>query len=86
MSTRPGDSRAARATLTYLAEPADPLLRSLLREADPCEIVAAIRTCTVPDAMSRQLNPAQQARIRTRSGAMAGEASRHPGGDRARLP
>jgi DNA processing protein len=64
MSIRLDDSRAARATLTYLAEPADPLLGTLLREADPCEIVAAIRTGTVPDAMSRLLNPAQQARIR----------------------
>ncbi|MGI8449808.1 MAG: DNA-processing protein DprA [Streptosporangiaceae bacterium] len=64
MSTQPGDSRAARATLTYLAEPADPLLGTLLRETDPCEIVAAIRSGAVPTAMSRRLNPAQQAGIR----------------------
>jgi DNA processing protein len=62
MNIRPGDSRAARATLTYLAEPADPLLRTLLQETNPCEIVAAIRSGAVPTAMYRRLNPAQQAR------------------------
>ena len=62
MSIQPGDSRVARAILTYLAEPADPLLGTLLRETDPCEIVAAIRSGAVPTAMYRRLNPAQQAR------------------------
>jgi DNA processing protein len=59
----PATSRAARAVLTYLAEPTDSLLGGLLRVADPREIVAAIRSGTVPGGMSRQLSPGQQARI-----------------------
>lgn len=41
-SPEPATARAARAVLTYLAEPADVLLGGLLRVADPREIVAAI--------------------------------------------
>ena len=62
-SPEPATARAARAVLTYLAEPADVLLGGLLRVADPREIVAAIRSGTVPGGISRQLSPGQQARI-----------------------
>ena len=79
LSPRPGDSRAARAVLTYVAEPADPLLGGLLQAADPCEIVAAIRSGTLPGAISRQLNPGSAGQDRTSSGAVAAEAGRHPG-------
>jgi DNA processing protein len=63
LNIRPGDCRAARAVLTYVADPADPLLGGLLQAVDPCEIVAAIQSGTLPGAVYRQLNPGQQARI-----------------------
>ena len=86
MSPQPGDSRAARATLTYLAEPADPLLGTLLRETDPCEIVAAIRSGAVPDSHVPAAEPGSAGRSPTKSGEVADEAGCHPGWDWARLP
>ena len=59
----PATSRDARAVLSYLADPADPLLGGLLQLADPREIVAAIRSGSMSSATSRQLSPGQQARI-----------------------
>ncbi len=59
----PPTSRDARALLTYLADPTDPLLGGLLQVADPREIVAAIRSRSLPGAISRQLSPGQQTRI-----------------------
>lgn len=76
----PATSRAARAVLTYLAEPADPLLGGLLQVADPREIVAAIRSGILPGGTSRQLSPGQN---RTSPGAVADETGRHPGWNRA---
>jgi hypothetical protein len=55
LNTRPGDCRAARAVQTYVADPADPLLGGLLQAVDPCEIVTAIQSGTLPGALSRQL-------------------------------
>lgn len=59
----PATARGARAILTYLADPADPLLGGLLQLADPREIVAAIRTGSMSGAISRQLSPVQETRI-----------------------
>lgn len=42
------DHRTARAALTHLAEPADPLLGALQESAGPCETLAAIRSGTLP--------------------------------------
>lgn len=59
----PATPRAARAVLTYLAEPGDPLMGSLLQVTDPCGVMAAIQSGTMPNAISRRLTPARQARI-----------------------
>ena len=49
--TRPdNDHRAASATLTYLAEPADPVLGALLQVLDPVEVLASIRSAPSPAA------------------------------------
>jgi DNA processing protein len=46
------DDRLARAALTYLAEPADPLLGDLLRVTDPSDVLASIRAETVPAGLA----------------------------------
>ena len=63
MSPQPDDLRQARAVLTYLAEPADPILGALLQVTGPCEILDAIRTGALPATLSQQLGAAHQARI-----------------------
>ena len=45
--------RLARATLTYLAQPADPLLGRLLQELTPDHVLAAIRSGTLPAVAAR---------------------------------
>jgi hypothetical protein len=37
-----GEERLARAALTYVAEPGDPIMGALLRTCAPAEIVAAL--------------------------------------------
>ena len=50
-SPRPsGEVRLARAALTYLAEPGDPVLGALLAVCDPAEVLAAIKADTSPEA------------------------------------
>ena len=48
MTPRPGEHRIACATLTYLAEPADPVLGGLLRVLSPGQVLASIRSGTIP--------------------------------------
>ena len=50
--TRQDDHRAACATLTYLAEPADPVLGRLLQVLSPAEVLASIRPAPSPPAQS----------------------------------
>jgi len=45
----PGEVRLARAALTYLAEPGDPVLGALLGVCDPAEVLAAIKADTPPE-------------------------------------
>lgn len=56
-------SRAARATLTYLAQPADPLLGALLEVAPPDEVLAAIQAGSLPSGAARVLPAGQTARV-----------------------
>jgi DNA processing protein len=44
-----GEVRLARAALTYLAEPGDPVLGALLAVCDPAEVLAAIKADTPPE-------------------------------------
>ncbi|HUY47598.1 MAG TPA: DNA-processing protein DprA [Streptosporangiaceae bacterium] len=61
MTPRQDDPRAACARLTYLAEPANPILGALLQVLPPDEVVAAIRSGNIPAA---RLAETQAARIR----------------------
>ena len=47
-----GKQRIARAVLTYLAEPGDPVLGALLRACEPAEIVTAVTAGRIPAAWS----------------------------------
>jgi DNA processing protein len=63
--TRPaGDDRLARAALTYLAEPADPLLGELLRVLEPSGVLASIRSGAVPAGVTSELTPHEAAILR----------------------
>ena len=63
--TRQGDDhRVACATLTYVAEPADPVLGHLLQVLNPAEVLASIRSGTVPARAARALGQAQAAGLR----------------------
>jgi DNA processing protein len=63
--TGPADGhRRARAALTYLAEPADPLLGGLLRVLDPAAVLASIRSGTVPARAFAELDQPQASRLR----------------------
>jgi len=63
--TRPDDDqRVARATLTYVAEPADPVLGALLQVLSPVEVLASIRSGTVPARAARAVDQAQAAGLR----------------------
>jgi DNA processing protein len=64
MTRLPEDGRVACATLTYLAEPADPLLGPLLQVLDPAGVLASIRSGTVPARAADALDPAQISRLR----------------------
>jgi DNA processing protein len=55
------DHRVACATLTYLAEPADPALSRLLQVLSPAEVLASIRSGTIPARAARAMNQAQTA-------------------------
>jgi DNA processing protein len=44
----PGETRLARAALTYLAEPGDPVLGALLTVCDSAEVLAAIKADKLP--------------------------------------
>ena len=46
--TSADQQRIARATLTYLAEPADPMVCGLLQILSPAELVASIRSGSIP--------------------------------------
>jgi DNA processing protein len=61
---RPGDRQVACAALTYLAQPADPLLGGLVRVLDPADVLAGIRSGTLPAAAAATLDAAQEARVR----------------------
>jgi DNA processing protein len=62
--TRPPEGhRLARATLTYLAEPADPLLGALLRVLTPAGVLALIRSGSVRAHVTAELNQDQIARL-----------------------
>jgi len=58
------DHRVACATLTYLAEPADPVLSALLQVLAPVEVLALIRSDTIPARAARAMDQAQAARLR----------------------
>jgi DNA processing protein len=60
----PGDDRLARAALTYLAEPADPLLGELLRILDPSGVLAFIRSGAVRAGVADELAPYLADRLR----------------------
>ena len=47
-SEPPSEARLARAALTYLAEPGDPVLGALLAVCDPAEVLAVIKADTLP--------------------------------------
>ena len=64
MTAQPGDRQVACAALTFLAQAADPLLGGLLRVLDPTDVVAGIRSGTLPAAAAAALDAVQQARVR----------------------
>jgi hypothetical protein len=55
-------SRPAWASLTYLADPADPLLGALLEVMSPDHVVAAIRAGSIPFGVARDLSTGQATR------------------------
>ena len=63
----PGEVRLARAALTYLAEPGDPVLGALLAVCDPAEVLAAIKADTPPEVsqigLAGQLGRASRAAL-----------------------
>src|SRR5690348_7908737 len=69
--------RLARAALTCVADPADPVLAALLRSHTPVEIVAALTAGRMPGG------PGGRAGSGERSRPHADEPSRVPGLDRA---
>jgi hypothetical protein len=59
----PGDAcRVARAMLTYLAQPADPLLGILLEILPADQMLAAIRTGSLPPGPAQDLPAAPDSR------------------------
>ncbi len=62
------DHRAARATLTYVAEPADPVLGHLLQVLSPAEVLASIRSGTSPARAVTAMDQAQPSREVTGAG------------------
>lgn len=70
--------RIARATLTFLAEPADPLVTALLEHLSPAGVLECIRSGTLPGSATTALGPvaarAQLDRCRDRLDHAAAEA------------
>lgn len=64
MTGQAGDDRTACAALTYLAEPADPVLGELLQVLPPAGVLAWIRSGRVPGAASDVLEQAGAAGLR----------------------
>ncbi len=58
------NARLARAVLTHLAEPAHPLLRTLLQAVGPAEILSAIRACSLPAPAAAALRPTEARQFR----------------------
>jgi DNA processing protein len=58
--TRPGRQRLARAALTWLAEPGDLIIGTLLETCEPAQLLAAIRTGQLP-AQTGEQPPARRA-------------------------
>jgi hypothetical protein len=59
MTRQDDDHRVGRATLTYLAEPADPALGRLLQVLSPAQVLASIRSGTIPARAARAMDQAQ---------------------------
>jgi DNA processing protein len=64
VTAQPGDRQVASATLTYLAQAADPLLGGLLPVLHPADVLAGIRSGALPAAAAATLDTAQEARLR----------------------
>jgi DNA processing protein len=64
VTAQPGDRHVACATLTYLAQPADPLLSRLLRILGPADVLDRIRAGTLPAAATVTLDTAELTRLR----------------------
>jgi DNA processing protein len=62
--TRPGEDRIARAALTVLADPADPMLGSLLQVLPPGEVLAMISSGIIPARAADALDPGAAAGLR----------------------
>ena len=79
--TRPDDDhRVACATLTYLAEPADPALGALLQVLSPAEVLASIRSGTIPARAARAMDQAQAAGLRPALARWQSQLPRVPAG------
>jgi len=65
VTARPGEDRIARATLTHLAEPPDPILADLLSTLSPAQVLSSIRSGTISVAAAGALDAAQTARLRS---------------------
>jgi hypothetical protein len=63
VTAQPSDPRAARAMLTYLTEPADPILGALLQIFDPRHILAAIRSGALPADVTARLDELEAAKV-----------------------
>jgi hypothetical protein len=59
-----GNGELARATLTWLAEPADPLLTGLLQALDPVRVLDGIRSGNLPAGVADGLARHQAAALR----------------------
>jgi DNA processing protein len=57
MMTAPDQERVARAVLTYLAEPQDPVLAALLRTSEPVQIIRAVTRGRIPPVARARLSP-----------------------------
>jgi DNA processing protein len=78
--TRQDDHQAACATLTYLAEPADPVLGALLQVLSPVKVLASIRSGTVPARAARAMDQAQAAGLRSALACWQSQLPRVPAG------
>ena len=76
--------RVARAVLTYLAEPGDPVLAALLDVTEPASIVAAVAAGRLPGRAAARLTRWAPEHLAT--GGPEHLASGHPGAFLPRLP